>query len=137
MEAFSFQCNFNKKPIQWHLLALPPLRIFGKMWHCFAVQQIHRLCGYSLIWWCFSTKFCTVSFILHISLISFEVSPLPYSPPPLQMRCSCRLSHLHTWFVLLDDFLLNFTVIISFLPPFFSIFFCMGAIIYACTPVQY
>jgi hypothetical protein len=41
------------------------------MWHCIVIENIHCSHCCSLVWgWCFSSKFCTVSHILHISIIS-------------------------------------------------------------------
>ena len=51
----------------------PPFEDFAEMWHCVLIKRIYHLHCYSLIQVVFSTKFCTVSHILHISLISFEV----------------------------------------------------------------
>lgn len=69
-ESFSFCCNFNKNPIQWHLLL--PFENSGGMWHCLLNRFITHTAT-ALFRWCFSPKFCTVSYFLPISLISFEV----------------------------------------------------------------
>jgi hypothetical protein len=51
-----------------------------------------------LFGWCFSTKFCTVSHILHISLISFEVTVRSYvcwmyeRGTPTKTECCCTNS---------------------------------------------
>lgn len=57
----------TKKPIQWHF----PFA-FTEIFHCIVIKQIHLFHCYSFIW--FSPKFCTTSYILYISLITFEES---------------------------------------------------------------
>lgn len=81
-----FSCNFNKIPIQWHLL-LPPLEDFVEMWHCIVIKPINCLHAYRLIQVGFFFSFikcCTVSHIFHILLISFEVR----APPPVSSLTS-------------------------------------------------
>ena len=69
---FFFSCNFNKEPIQWHLL-LPSFKDFVEVWIALSLNRFIVHTATALFGWCFTTKIFTVSHNLHISLISSEV----------------------------------------------------------------
>lgn len=95
---FSFSCN--KEPIQWHLV-LSPFEDSMEIWHRGVIKQIHGTAT-ALLRWCFSSKFCAILQILHISLISFSPLISFEVKDCLPFALLCRYDLLHNLLLLKD-----------------------------------